>query len=116
MLLIIQAGVLRCKCCEGGSKQFVFCCPQVNFPKGMCCLIMLQKEFKLFATSLMLVFIWFQNPISEPVLRLSQEGTFLAVDGSDSERRAVSGEGWESGVFILVLVLETRSLFLLFSM
>lgn len=57
----------------------------------MCCLLTLQKEFKLFATSLKLVFVWVQNPISEPVLGLSQEGTFLALDGSDSERKAMAG-------------------------
>lgn len=83
--------MLHCKCCGGSTKQFVFRSPQVNFPKRMCYLITLQKEFKLFSTCLMLVFICVQNPISEPVLRLSQEGTFLALDGSDSERKAVPG-------------------------
>lgn len=59
----------------------------------MCCLLTPQKEFKLFATSLKLVFVWVQNPISEPVLGLSQEGAFLALEGSDSERKAMAGGG-----------------------
>lgn len=30
---IIQAGALHSECCEGTSKGFVFCYPDVNFPK-----------------------------------------------------------------------------------
>ena len=30
---IIPAGALHCRCCEGSSKGFAFCYPEMNFPK-----------------------------------------------------------------------------------